>query len=256
MEWLYKTDPNVTAQLFDLWHTAFGDDEAYIRLFFDLAYQGSRCFLKKKAGRVVSSLYLLDCVVTADGGSYAGYCLYAAATLPGERRQGYMAALIKEAKAALLQSGRAFIALVPADDGLYDYYARFGFRTAMYVYEGLARVGSPTAPCSDAEYYEARSRLNNAFHWTKPNFDYAMACLRYDGAHPVRTDSGMLLRSEAAVEELLTGGSAGDGDLLPVRSPFPLPGTKQKRFGMIYTENERLRSVLSERRLYMNLALD
>ena len=252
MELLEKTDPAVTAQLFALWKTVFGD--AYIRLVFDLAFPDCRCFLKAENGRAVSALYLLDCAVKVDDVPFGGYYLYAAATDPAFRRMGFMAALIEEAKAALWDSGQAFIALVPANDPLYSYYERFGFRTAMYLYEGIACADTAAAPCDEADYYEARAALDDAFHWTRGNFDYAMACLAYEGVSPYRTADGVLLRSADAAQELLLEESGGDP--LPARSPYPFPGAVKRRFGMIFTENDALRSALAERQLYMNLALD
>lgn len=255
MELLDKTDPAVRAQLSQLWETVFGDPKDYVQLFFDGAFSHCRCFLHRENGQAVSALYLLDCGLSIDGTFFSGYYLYAAATAPSARRRGLMGALIEEAKAALRNSGHSFIALVPANDGLYDYYARFGFETKLYHYAGKARVTPDALSITDADYYAVRACLDNAFHWPRHSFGYAMACLSYGGVKPYRTETGVLLRNESTCAELLSSPDDG-GDLLSVRSPFSFPGAKKTRFGMLYSDSDAFRRAAADRELYMNLALD
>ena len=241
-------------QLFRLWKTVFGDDDAYIRLFFDGAFQSSRCFAKKVDGRIVSALYLLDCGVKVNGEMLPGYYLYAAATEEESRGRGYMGALVEEAKRVSDEEKRLLL-LVPASESLYAYYARFGFQTAMYLFEGEAAVNPMGTPCSADDYFAFRTKLDNAFHWTRGNFDYALACLAYDGAFPYRTETGTVLWDGETAAELLCDASSAE-PRFRVRTPYPLPGTEKKPFGMIYTADARLSEQVCSRGIYMNLALD
>lgn len=131
---LIESNEKYIPSLISLWHKAFGDDEEYIKLFFDKAYYDCECFAEIVGDEAVSAFYLLKCSIKKDGRMYNGRYLYAAATLPEYRSKGLMSKLIKEALDYGKSKALSFIALVPADDGLYDYYSRFGFYQAMYKY--------------------------------------------------------------------------------------------------------------------------
>ena len=62
------------------------------------------------------------------------------------RGKGYMAKLLKKAESFAKQNGKSFIALVPADEGLYSYYKRFGFNEAMYTSQGNRPTYATQAP--------------------------------------------------------------------------------------------------------------
>ena len=65
------------AQIVDLWHRVFGDDETYIRFFLDNCRH--KCCVGAFVGeRLVSMLFLLDCTYSGQRGAY----VYAVATHP------------------------------------------------------------------------------------------------------------------------------------------------------------------------------
>ena len=121
---LIESKEKYIPSLLDLWKKVFGDSEEYIRLFFDKAYFDSECFAVIEEDKVISAFYLLKCSIKFNGEVYCGRYLYAAATLPDYRGKGLMSELINEALKYCESHNLDFIALVPADDGLYDYYDR------------------------------------------------------------------------------------------------------------------------------------
>lgn len=244
-------------QLQQLWMDVFGDEKAYTDLFFSGPVQNAVCLAVPEDGRIISALYLLDCAIDVRGTRYGGYYLYAAATAENCRRQGHMGKLIEEAKALLQKKEHAFIALVPATTALYAYYESFGFRTAMYLYEGTTAVDlSSAVPCTTDAYQAARAKFCNAFHWTDTNAAYVFSCLRYAQITPQSTGEGLLLHGGSSAEELLFCPQRPGDTVLQVRTPFPLPGMQKRPFGMIYTDNPQLKAALNKHEIYMNLALD
>ncbi len=253
---LQVTDKNVL-QLQQLWLDVFCDEKAYTDLFFSGPVQDTVCLAVPEDGRIISALYLLDCAIEAEDTRFDGYYLYAAATAEDCRRKGHMGKLIEEAKALLQKEEKDFIALMPATTALYDYYETFGFRTAMYLYEGSVAVDlSSAVPCTDDAYKAARAKLRNAFHWTDANADYAFSCLRYAQSKPQMTDEGFLLHDDDTAAELLFCPQHPGDTILQVRTPFALRGTQKRPFGMIYTDNPQLSAALNHIEIYMNLALD
>lgn len=110
-------------QLRALWKAAFGDDDAYLDLFFSTAFSPlrSRCILEDNT--VLAALYWFD--VSCDGFSMA--YLYAVATNPAARNRGLCRTLIEDTKALLAGQGYAGVLLKAADSGLREMYARMGF---------------------------------------------------------------------------------------------------------------------------------
>ena len=139
-----------------LWQEAFGDSEEYINFFLD-THKGCTCVALTENGELVSALYLID--GTLNNGE--GFYLFAAATFKAHRSKGYMARLLKLAEETAKQKNKSFIALVPAEKSLFDYYSRFGYKTAFY-----AKKQSKNLPVPQAE---------NRFVWCKEHIDYILA---------------------------------------------------------------------------------
>lgn len=110
-------------QIVDLWHRVFGDDEDYIRFFLDNC-RYKRCVGAFVGERLVSMLFLLDCTYNGQQGAY----VYAVATHPDYRKQGFMQKCIDYSQALDYD----FLCLVPAEAYLFDVYAKFGFQSLLF----------------------------------------------------------------------------------------------------------------------------
>ncbi len=82
-----------------------------------------KCYYRYKDKKIVSQLFLIEGELSGDTVGY----IYAAATDKEYRGKGYMAELINRAKIKYPR-----LALRPAQDSLYEYYERFGFKTSFY----------------------------------------------------------------------------------------------------------------------------
>ena len=123
----YKTDiPAMT----EIWVNSFGDSAEYVGRFMDQRLPSSAALVLIDEGSVMSQLFLLPGEMSVSKKRLPALYLHAAATRTDGRGRGYMALLIEAAKEYAEKNGYMYIALVPGDDGLYDYYSRFGFYEA------------------------------------------------------------------------------------------------------------------------------
>ena len=117
-------------ELTDLWQTCFGDDDDYIGAFMRSRFVPEHTLIGREDGKICSALYLLDGKVRIAGEAFDAAYLYAACTHPDFRSRGYMGELLCSAESLCRDSGLDYICLVPAEDSLFDYYSRFGYRPA------------------------------------------------------------------------------------------------------------------------------
>ncbi len=243
--------------LIALWNKVFGDSEDYIRLFFKRAYFDSECFGEIVCGEVVSALYLLKCEIKFEGKTYKGRYLYAAATLPEHRNKGLMAKLIGEAQPYAREGELDFIALVPADDSLYDYYGKFGFVTSMYKYKLTADTAAENKSYGEItaeEFHKIRSSSNiNMLVYNEVINNYAFECLKFSGNKIISlSDNSYYIEGE----ELFSNGDLSisevpaGGTVIYTNSPFS--NSEKIRNGMIYSVNDSFKP----HNIYMNIALD
>lgn len=107
-----------------LWLRCFEEKEEAVKLFFERNLSITHAYLAEDGGAVIAAVYLIDCQL---GGMPAHY-LCGAATDPAHRRRGVMTALIDFALQDAARRGDCYSALLPADDGLYRFYAALGYQ--------------------------------------------------------------------------------------------------------------------------------
>ena len=128
--------PDEEGQLRALFTEAF-HDAWFTELFFDRGYSPDRCFLAAE-GQVLAALHWFDCSLH---GSRCAY-VYGIAAFEHCRGQGIGSALIRAAMAHLQKSYEAIL-LVPAEEGLFGYYERFGFSTVSTICQETVLAGAP-----------------------------------------------------------------------------------------------------------------
>ena len=259
---LIESKNEYTDSLVELWHKVFGDDEKYIKLFFKEAYYDSDCFAEISDGKIVSAFYLLKCIIKYDGKIYNGRYLYAAATLPEYRGEGFMAKLIKEAQDYIKDNDIDFIALVPASDSLYDYYGRFGFKEAMYKYKYSVNHETATMRAyreimDSNEFCRIRSLSGeNMLVYNDIGNAYAFDCMKYwdtrvfyinENSYYAEGEELLCSDNETAVNFInnLCGEST-------IYTNCKIAGAEKIRNGMIYA----LDDTVDFKDIYMNIALD
>ena len=259
---LIKSEDKYVSSLIKLWNKVFGDDEDYIKLFFKNAYYDCNCFAEIVGDEVVSAFYLLKCNIKYGGKIYSGRYLYAAATLPEYRGKGLMAKLISEAQEYIKAENLGFIALVPAQDSLYDYYGRFGFKEAMQKYK--LTVANKTATMrayreitDSGEFCKIRASVDcNMLNYSDIGNAYAFDCLSfcgtrvfYLGDNAYYAEGEELLCSDKETAVNLINNLCGEST---VYTNCSIDSAEKIRNGMIYTVKNNIEFI----DIYMNLALD
>lgn len=124
----YKTTAlKLTSEMRDMvqvWGKCFGESDLSIYPFLS-RYFFNHCSMSEKVdGRVVAMAFMIPCQTELGLGAY----LYGIATDPECQHQGISTRLIQKILARCKENGGAFSFLIPADSGLVDFYARFGYQ--------------------------------------------------------------------------------------------------------------------------------
>ena len=175
-----------------LWKASFADDASYIDFFLDNCPY-SRFIAHFENGSVVSMLFLLD---GSFRGSRCGY-IYAACTSPEFRKRGLMGELIEYTKIYCFDSGYRYIFLGPGNEGLYEYYSRFGFVSVFQKQRiTLDLIGFENKGCdlslSDDLLTVKKALVSNidAFVFDDGTMEYTIAEHRFNGGEVLCVDNG------------------------------------------------------------------
>lgn len=110
-------------QLLDLWILCFDEKPEAAQLFFDNCFQPENAYIASTDGKIIAALYLL----AGNCNGLQSHYLCGASTHPDYRKKGIMAKLIEFALDDAKAKGDVFSFLFPANEGLYDFYSRFGY---------------------------------------------------------------------------------------------------------------------------------
>ncbi len=140
-----------------LWQEAFGDDDAFLDVFFSTAYSPRRCRCIRADGSIAAMLFWFDCRVGQEKLAY----LYAVATAESHRGRGLCHALMEDTHRHLAALDYQGAILVPGSEELFRLYAGMGYENATTALEFDAPAGSPIPlePLTKAEYARRRAQL-------------------------------------------------------------------------------------------------
>lgn len=264
-----KRNEETVDQLVSLWNTVFCDDEDYIRLLVPYLHIFD-CYAITEEGKIVSAFYLLPSEIKVGQRIYKGSYLYAAATYEECRKNGYMSRLIKEAINDK-ENELDFISLVPANDGLYSYYSRFGFEELMYNFRTKITCDGKNNEQSDfitdGERINSlrKSKFDFLHLFTDSAMNYALSCYSHFGSHfKALNDSAVLyiedektvyegIFSEREKEDFTKLLKDSYSDEITVLSPYSICENSEKRkCGMILDFSDELKKSGG---IYMNHTL-
>lgn len=104
-----------------IYETAFGRSSEFDTTLFG-RYSDRLCYISE-SGKAVAAFFLLPCFLEKKGIIQNAHYLYAAATAPDSRGQGFMTRLIKQ----VCRDCTEPIFLKPADSSLIKFYSERGF---------------------------------------------------------------------------------------------------------------------------------
>lgn len=186
-----------------VWKEAFGDSEKDIHFFLDAHYSPENTVVYDYNGEIASVLFLIDGDMHISGVDYSSYYLYAACTLKKYRGRGMMSDMLDFSKHIASERNKYFIALKPAEESLYNYYSRFGYKPVFF--KKILSFNAKT----DSDYFYAfidnNSSLNELrnnsyynydyFKWSNDSVDFAVEHHKYYGGNLICGCKGYILYS-------------------------------------------------------------
>ena len=107
-----------------LWKEVFGDSDEFITSFIKSFYSEENMLCIERDSRVVSMLHVVPFELDGKKVAY----IYAVATDADARGQGLATKLIRQAIEKTKAEGYKAVFTLPADEGLREFYSRFGFK--------------------------------------------------------------------------------------------------------------------------------
>lgn len=137
-----------------LWTECFGNEENWIDVFFQTAFDPTHVCCLTRRGQLAAALCWMD---TYCQGRPLAY-LYAIATDPEHRRQGLCRELMGKTHDLLARQGYAGAILVPGDEGLRQMYGKMNYVNFGGIRRFCAEAGEPIPirRLSPEEYAAAR----------------------------------------------------------------------------------------------------
>lgn len=114
-----------------IWKDIFSDSDSYIDLFFACKFNEENTFVIKHDGKIVSTLYVDYNDVYLNGEIIKGAYFSGIATLNEYRGYGFATKLINYAKEYIKKVD--IIYLIPANEPLFDFYRKSGFKDFTYL---------------------------------------------------------------------------------------------------------------------------
>ncbi len=151
-------DSSRIPQLRHLWKEAFGDEDAFLDLFFTRGFSPQRCRCITDNTHVIAALYWFETELT---GARLAY-IYAVATDPSYRNRGLCRNLMEDTHRLLAEKGYHGIILVPQTPGLAAMYENMGYLPCSSVSEFIAPAENTVLTArklSPEEYARMRRQL-------------------------------------------------------------------------------------------------
>ena len=138
-----------------LWREAFGDSEAFLDRFFEVAFSPDRCRAVFDCDTPAAALYWFNGAY--EGGRVA--YLYAIATAKAYRGRGICTALMENTHRHLATLGYTGTVLVPGAPSLFAFYEKMGYSVCGTVHEfccSAEKEGVPIQKIDEKEYETLR----------------------------------------------------------------------------------------------------
>ena len=275
-----------------LWKLAFGDDDSYIDDFYQRCAQPENMLVLLEDGALRSMLALLPVTVALpDGTTASASYIYALASDPAHRKQGFGRMLLQYVDFYLGERGVDCVITVPAEAGLHRFFSTVGFTECFATRKiellaadvGKIADGDSISPIRPEEYGILRERqLEGAFHvvYCSRLLTYQQGICTMNGGALLRVTAGgdegcavvelspkgsvvvkeLLIKAERIPAALAAIAAAFPADHYHLRTPAFWPGHRVsylQPFAMMKWLNGAMRRAwLEENNAYFGLAFD
>jgi predicted acetyltransferase len=172
----------VIEELKHIWNVCFDDGEAYSDLYFSHAYSPENTLVHTVGGRAVAMLSLLPATLVTPAGERKARYVYAVATLPAFREQGFSQQLATQADVRMRAEGCELAIVVPASEALVGFYRRQGFAPAFFRRTVSFRTDHPDGfvPPEGVPSGDTGSGIQKIVTWREQFFSTAGSFVRWD----------------------------------------------------------------------------
>lgn len=196
---LFRPEAGDMPQLKELYLSCFDESEAAADYMFENMLTANTAYAAKVEQEIAAALYLLPCGILYDDKTARASYLMGAGTKKEYRGKGIMSALIKYALNCAAKNGDEFSVLEPAEESLYSYYSRFGYKPAY------------SSSVFDYNLQKNDTKAYNSIHLTKSSFDI-WSYLRFNICKSIRgsvhwSDAHLIYCSE--INKIYGGGILG-----------------------------------------------
>ena len=122
-------DMTTKEQVKVLWKQCFEDSDSFVDLYFKKRYSDDVNAVIERDGGMVSALQMIPYAMIFCGKIIPLSYVSGACTHPVYRRQGVMGKLLSEVHRKMFLKGDWLSVLIPANEGLFDYYAKWGYES-------------------------------------------------------------------------------------------------------------------------------
>ncbi|NDV45439.1 GNAT family N-acetyltransferase [Paludibacter sp. 221] len=190
-------DKTTEPEIRRMWEACFDDSPAFVDFYFSEKYRNENTLLYSEGGAAVASLQMIPYQFSFYGEEVSSLYISGACTLPEWRNRGYMGKLLSEAFGAMRKKHIPLSILIPAEDWLYGYYARYGYAAVFEKDEEfipLKEIISASGGNMDKAYLQFDSLFRNkdfCVQKTKTDFTAIVKDAELDGFPPKSDLSGM-----------------------------------------------------------------
>lgn len=196
----FEDQDRILKETMQIWRETFNDPDEFVSLYFSRVYRSEYNVCCQFGGRVVAALQTLPYPMLYHGREVNTAYISGVSVMADYRRQDIGNNLMRQAHFRLYYKDVVFASLIPAEEWLYDWYAKCGY----------ARVITCTPPPADPRTVDfagfdavQRSRRCVLLH-DEDGFDVIREDIRLagDSYKPQQTDIPAMLRVVNAVKAL------------------------------------------------------
>lgn len=190
----------------ELWKICFGDDESYIDFYFENKYKDTQAVVLFYGEEMAAMATMIPTkMILSDKKEYDLAMLYAIATHPKYQGKGFSTKIIDFANNYLKDNNKFMSILVPAEESLFGFYRRRGYKDGFYIREmnfTLREIEQIATKITDnciiksatsSEYNISRENmLNGTLHiaYSDTDIEYQKSLSRQTGADIYLLDIG------------------------------------------------------------------
>ena len=216
---LFASD-NYIEQIKELWKKAFGDTDESTNFYFSHIHKNENMLIDVENGIVRAMLTMHPVELWQNGKCTPARYIYGVATHNNFRSQGISTRLLEYAHGYMREQNIKISLLVPATKGLFDFYEKRRYVSAVYLSEKTFLKENIDAPeflytcdvCDAKDYYEIRKKaFKNSepfIAWGEDELSKVMDYARFCGGNFYKISTG---KAQASVYAVL------DGDVVYVR---------------------------------------